>query len=65
MSAHIAGPVVCDWCGRHLLPLTSYGNDRFYHEKPGDPGLAGIPYCPHDGKYYQVDWILHIVSEVK
>lgn len=61
MSAHVEGPVVCDWCRSYLLPLTNFGNDKFYHEVSS----LGSNYCPHDGKFYQVDWVLGIVSEVK
>lgn len=64
MSAHIDGTVVCDWCGIHLLPLTNHGRDKFYHQAFGE-GDNNRPACPHTGKYYQVNWRLHMVSEVK
>ena len=64
MSAHIEGAVACDWCEEHLIPV-SWGWGRFQHViRERVPEQKG-PYCPHEGKFYKVNWQTHTVEEVK
>jgi hypothetical protein len=70
MSAHIEGPVICDWCGYHLYPRSA-AMGHYYHQRRSsvDNGIMGKellePVCPYEGRFYKVDWVLGTVVEAK